>query len=100
MDHDPNNKVFAIKYVNNIKSRRVPKQWIKIKDKNVESILHTVSEVNVISSKTYFNLKNKHELKPTTCKLMAFNSSKYIPTLGEFITNVTWNSTTKPHSSR
>lgn len=94
---DPNNMVVnAIKFINNVSGKRVPKQWICLDGIDlIETVLDTGSEVNVISSQSYNKMRYPPPLRQSFAKLIAYNSTIPIPTIGEFSTNMSWNGKTK-----
>ncbi len=87
---DPHNSINLVKYINSITSRRCPQQLIEMNGITLKATADTGAEVNVISAQTYHQMVTKPTLNKCYAKLMAYNSDKQIPTLGQFKTLMKW----------
>jgi hypothetical protein len=61
----------------------------------VTLVLDTGSQGNIMTATTYYKLKSRPNLTPTSVKLIPFNATEPLPAIGEFNCMVTWMGETK-----
>jgi hypothetical protein len=96
-ENDPNNRQVAVIRINSVTSRRCPNQLVLLENGVVAvCTMDTGAEINVLSTQTYKS--NKHllpKLKPCEYRIMAYNGTTNVPTLGKCEINLTWQGKTQ-----
>jgi hypothetical protein len=97
-ENDPNNRQVSVIRINSVNSKRCPNQLVLLENGVVAvCTMDTGAEINVLSTQTYKT--NKHllpKLKPCEYRIMAYNSTICVPTLGKCVINITWQGKTQP----
>jgi hypothetical protein len=84
------------KFVNTVNKLPCPKATVCCNNNDlVTFVLDTGSQSNIITASSYYKLKQKPTLRPTDVRLIPFNATEALPTLGEFDIQITWMGETK-----
>jgi len=81
--------------INSVKTRPCPTTTLVIGNNNIKLMLDTGSQVNVLTHDTYNAMFNKPALKQTHLRLMPFNATKPLVSLGEFTVETSWHGISK-----
>ena len=65
-----------------------PRTYIQIGRKKINHLVDTGTNLNIISSSTYDNMKSRPVLQPTSVSAFGFHSKTAIPLLGEFTCSI------------
>lgn len=89
-------KTYILRYINSVSSMPCPKAIICCNNNDlVQVMLDTGSQSNVMTADTYYKMDVRPQLNHTSVRLIPFNATQHLPTLGEITTPVTWLGETK-----